>query len=173
MTNRPRGFAFVGYAVKEAAEAAALALNETELDGRTIYARIAEERGKSRPNRISHTSREREWNAEGKDDVRLYVGNLGFDVDENSIRSHFEQYGTITDMYMPLDRETGRGRGFAFVTMPDAEAYRAVSEASFAVIDGREVRINEAQTKTADSGFAGGRRNDRRGNDRNYDRESW
>ncbi|MCL4107262.1 UNVERIFIED_CONTAM: hypothetical protein GTU68_017146 [Idotea baltica] len=77
--------------------------------------------------------------------MKLFVGNLPFSASELEIREVFEEFGTITDFYLPLDRDTGRPRGFAFVTLDSAEGGAAAIEkldgADFA---GRPLRINEA-----------------------------
>ena len=48
---------------------------------------------------------------------KLYVGNLSFKTTEDELRAHFGQFGTVTDVYVAMDKMTGRPRGFAFVTM--------------------------------------------------------
>ena len=79
--------------------------------------------------------------------IKLYVGNLSFSSDTESVRSLFEEYGAVLDCYMPLDRETGESRGFAFVTMEPDAAYRAADETDGYEWNGRVLRVNEAQPK--------------------------
>lgn len=87
----------------------------------------------------------------------LYVGNLNFRTEEEGLRSAFSRFGTVTDARIVLDRDTGRSRGFGFVEMEDdQEAEAAVSAMNGADIDGRPVRVNEAQPK-GDRGDRGGR----------------
>ncbi len=65
---------------------------------------------------------------------KLYVGNLSFQTSEDALRAHFEQFGSVTDIYVAMDKFTGRPRGFAFVTMGTAdEASVAASAAAVAV----------------------------------------
>jgi len=52
---------------------------------------------------------------------KLYVGNMSFNTNEEALRAAFSQFGTLTDVYIANDRETGRPRGFAFVTFSTAE----------------------------------------------------
>lgn len=59
----------------------------------------------------------------------------------------FEEYGKVIDCYIPTDRETGQHRGFAFVTMDPSEALRAADETDGYELDGRILRVNEAQPK--------------------------
>jgi RNA recognition motif-containing protein len=79
---------------------------------------------------------------------RLYVGNLSFQTTAESIRQAFAGVGEVTDVHVVVDRETGRSRGFGFVTMgsPDV-AQRAIEAMNGAVIDGRQLRVNAAEER--------------------------
>lgn len=70
----------------------------------------------------------------------------------------FEQYGPVTDCFLPTDRDTGRVRGFAFVTMPAKEAEQACAKVNGLELDGRTLRVNEAQPKGMGGGGRGGGR---------------
>lgn len=96
------------------------------------------------------------FNPAGKDDVKLYVGNLSFDTPEPDIRRMFEEYGVVSDCFMPLDRETGRKRGFCFVTMPASDAEIACQKLNGIELDGRSLRVNEAQPRGGGHGGGGG-----------------
>jgi RNA recognition motif-containing protein len=87
---------------------------------------------------------------------KLYVGNLSFDLDENAIRGAFEACGTVTDVYVAMDKMTGRPRGFAFVTMstPD-EAKSAIETMNGKELAGRAITVNEARPKEAGGGGGG------------------
>lgn len=88
---------------------------------------------------------------------RLYVGNLSFNSTTDTLRDSFAQFGEVNDVHMVLDRETGRPRGFAFVTMEDgAAAQKAISGMNGALLDGRALRVNEAEERS--SGGRGGHR---------------
>jgi len=79
---------------------------------------------------------------------RLYVGNLPFSVTAEEIRTHFAPFGTVTDVNLVSDRETGRPRGFGFVDM-DGEAIQSVIEALDGEnFGGRTLRVNEARPRT-------------------------
>ena len=67
----------------------------------------------------------------------------------------FEQYGSVTDCFMPKDRDSGRVRGFCFVTMPASDAEQACMKLNGHELDGRALRVNEAQPKGGGGG--GGR----------------
>jgi cold-inducible RNA-binding protein len=99
---------------------------------------------------------------------RLYVGNLSFNADTETVREAFTAVGEVTDVHVVMDRETGRSRGFAFVTMATAAlAAEAISQLDGATIDGRALRVNEAEErKGGGGGGGGGRRNNDRSNNR-------
>ncbi len=88
---------------------------------------------------------------------RLYVGNLSFEADRDSVRSAFESVGEVTDVHVVTDRETGRSRGFAFVTMGSTtEAQNAIQGMNGAMLDGRPLRVNEAEERSRGGGGGGG-----------------
>ena len=84
---------------------------------------------------------------------RLYVGNLSFQSSAESVRAAFAAFGSVTDVHLVTDRESGQSRGFAFVTMSSAqEAQAAIGAMNGANLDGRALRVNEAEERS------GGRR---------------
>ncbi len=85
------------------------------------------------------------FNASGKAEVKLYVGNLSFDTPADKVTGIFEKYGSVTDCFLPTDRETNRVCGFAYVTMPASDAENACSKVNGQELDGRTLRVNEAQ----------------------------
>ena len=89
--------------------------------------------------------------------TRLYVGNLSFNTTADGVRTAFEQFGTVSDVHLVTDRETGRARGFAFVTMgtPD-EAAKAMQGMDGKTLDGRPLRVNEAEQRQQRGGGGGG-----------------
>jgi RNA recognition motif-containing protein len=88
---------------------------------------------------------------------RLYVGNLPFSADENSVRELFAQDGRdVTEVKMITDRETGRPRGFGFVEMGNSEhADAAISALNGYSMDGRALTVNEAKERTSGGGGGG------------------
>ncbi|MCX8099576.1 MAG: RNA-binding protein [Casimicrobiaceae bacterium] len=78
--------------------------------------------------------------------IRLFVGNLSFRANADLIRQAFSAFGEVTDVHLPVDRETGRMRGFAFVTMgSDAAAQAAIAGMNGKPIEGRPLVVNEAR----------------------------
>jgi len=89
--------------------------------------------------------------------TRLYVGNLSFNTTGDTVRDEFSQIGEVTDVHVVMDRDTGRPRGFAFVTMGSpAEATKAIAEMNGKTVDGRPLRVNEAEERPARTGGGGG-----------------
>ena len=88
---------------------------------------------------------------------RLYVGNLAFDSTSETVRSAFQQFGEVTDVHIVMDRQTGQSRGFGFVTMgSQTEAATAMQSMNGAELDGRRLRVNEAEERPQRSGGGGG-----------------
>jgi cold-inducible RNA-binding protein len=80
---------------------------------------------------------------------KLYVGNLSFSTTPESVETLFASVGEVREVAMPTDRETGRPRGFAFVTMGNPEmAETAARQLDGTVLDGRPLRVNEAQERS-------------------------
>lgn len=91
--------------------------------------------------------------------MRIYVGNLNYDTTEELLRTTFEQHGEVDEVAIITDRETGRARGFGFVTMADAAAGNAAIEAlNGAEVDGRSLNVNEARPRPRNNGGGGGGR---------------
>ncbi len=86
---------------------------------------------------------------------KIYAGNLPFSVDEDKLRELFSQFGTVEDVAVIRDRDTGRSRGFGFVQMPDAQAQEAISGLNGNDMDGRTLRISEARPREPRSGQQG------------------
>ncbi len=90
---------------------------------------------------------------------RLYVGNLPFSATTDTLRQAFASSGEVTDVHVVTDRESGQSRGFGFVTMGSAqEAANAIAAMNGANLDGRALRVNEAEERPQRSGggFGGG-----------------
>lgn len=88
---------------------------------------------------------------------RLYVGNLSFNANTDSVREAFSAFGEVTDVHVVSDRETGQSRGFGFVTLGTAEAaQKAIREMNGALLDGRALKVNEAEERQNRGGGGGG-----------------
>jgi len=90
---------------------------------------------------------------------KLYVGNMSFKTSEDELRSAFGQFGNVTDVYVAMDKMTGRPRGFAFVTFSSPEEAKIAAEKlNGADLGGRALTVNEARPKEEGAGrsFGGG-----------------
>ncbi|MBZ0188708.1 MAG: RNA-binding protein [Candidatus Obscuribacterales bacterium] len=81
--------------------------------------------------------------------TRLYVGNLPFTVDETYVETLFSQTGEVKSVAMPIDRETGRKRGFAFVEMENSkQAEAAIEQFNGNTVEGRQIVVNPSRPRT-------------------------
>lgn len=87
---------------------------------------------------------------------KLYVGNFPYTVDEDQLRDIFSQYGDIEDIALIKDRETGRPKGFGFVTFASQQAAEKALEQNGKDLGGRPLKVNMATEKPARGGRSGG-----------------
>ena len=105
---------------------------------------------------------------------KLYVGNISFNTTENDLQDTFAAHGTVLEANLMTDRETGRARGFGFVTMSTtAEAENAVNALNGTSLDGRALTVNvarprEERTGGGGGGYGGGRRESNGGGRNRY-----
>lgn len=100
--------------------------------------------------------------------TKMYVGNLSFNATEQDLMDLFGSHGEVTEVFIPTDRESGRPRGFAFVTMESADAMNSAIEAlNGNEFQGRALVVNEAKPQSntgggfrgnGGGGYGGGRR---------------
>ncbi|MFM7604026.1 MAG: RNA recognition motif domain-containing protein, partial [Prosthecobacter sp.] len=109
---------------------------------------------------VMHASRQTAFQKDNDMNTKMYVGNLPFAASDNDLRDLFSNYGTVTDLFLPMDHTTGRPRGFAFITMDTAtgmqEAIKGLHDQEFM---GRVLVVNEARPKEdrpAGGGYGGG-----------------
>ena len=82
--------------------------------------------------------------------MKIYVGNLSFNTTESELNALFSKHGEVKGVTLVMDRETGRPRGFGFVEMANDQAARAaISALDGGEFGGRNIKVNEAQPKTA------------------------
>ncbi len=85
--------------------------------------------------------------------MKIYVGNMSYSTTQEGLREAFAQFGEVEEVAVITDRDTGRPRGFGFVTMPDAEqAKAAIAALDGKELDGRNIKVNEARPRR-DDGF--------------------
>jgi RNA recognition motif-containing protein len=87
--------------------------------------------------------------------MTIYVGNLVYEVTKEDLQDVFAEYGTVSRVYLPVDRETGKMRGFGFVEMSsDEEEAKAIETLDGAEWMGRQIRVNKARPR--EDNFGGG-----------------
>lgn len=102
---------------------------------------------------------------------KLFVGGLPWAVDDEELRDTFSEFGVVTDAKVITDRDSGRSRGFGFVSFAtDAEATKAMREMDGSQMGNRTINVNEAQERAPRADGGGGRYEDRGGGGRYEDR---
>ena len=88
---------------------------------------------------------------------KLFVGGLSWDTTDEGLRQAFASYGEVTEAKVITDRDTGRSRGFGFVTFAqDEDAKTAISKVDGTSLDGKTIKVNEAQEKSPRRGGRSG-----------------
>ena len=88
---------------------------------------------------------------------KLFVGSLSWDTNDEGLRTAFSAHGEISEAVVITDRDTGRSRGFGFVTFDDDDAAdKAVAALNGTELDGRTIRVDVAQAKQRSGGGGGG-----------------
>lgn len=100
--------------------------------------------------------------------MRIYAGNLSYDVTEEDLRNEFAAFGKVNSVDVIIDKPSGRSKGFAFIEMPSiAEGQAAIAGLNEKLIKDRKIAVSAAKERTGerrsygekrDSGFGGGRR---------------
>jgi len=84
--------------------------------------------------------------------TKLFIGGLAWKTDDRGLRSRFEEFGSVKDAVVIQDRETGRSKGFGFVTFEDSESANRAMSMDNGELDGRIIRVQLATERTRDSG---------------------
>ncbi|KAK9289372.1 hypothetical protein L1049_007527 [Liquidambar formosana] len=145
ITGRSRGFGFVTMSTIEEVEAAAQQFNGYELDGRPLRVNFGPP-----PARREDSSFSRGPRGGGSFDSgnRVYVGNLSWGVDDLALETLFSEQGKVMEAKVVYDRESGRSRGFGFVTYSSAEEVNSAIESLNGVdLNGRSIRVTVAESR--------------------------
>jgi cold-inducible RNA-binding protein len=104
---------------------------------------------------------------------KLYVGNLSWGTTSDQLQQAFAEYGEVSEARVITDRDSGRSRGFGFVTIEDDEAAeQAIAALDGSTLDGRTIKVNEARERAPRREGGGGRRGRGYGGGRGHDRDS-
>ena len=97
------------------------------------------------------------YRANHSETMKMYVGNLPYDANEQDLRTLFGEHGQVTDVHVPTDRDTARPRGFAFVTMDSKDSMvNAIKALDGHDFHGRNLKVNEARPREDRGGGGGG-----------------
>ncbi|KAK6920608.1 RNA recognition motif domain [Dillenia turbinata] len=143
-TDQSRGFGFVTMNTVEEAEKAVEMFDRYEVEGRLLTVNKASPRGSQppRPRRFSEPA------------FRIYVGNLPWEVDGAELEQLFSEHGKVVDARVISERESGRSRGFGFVTMSsEIELNDAIAALDGQVLNGRSIRVSVAEDRSRRSSF--------------------
>eukprot|EP00270_Netrium_digitus_P014623 TRINITY_DN49_c0_g1_i1.p1 TRINITY_DN49_c0_g1~~TRINITY_DN49_c0_g1_i1.p1 ORF type:complete len:342 (-),score=56.21 TRINITY_DN49_c0_g1_i1:513-1403(-) len=154
-TGRSRGFAFVTMNTEEGAQAAVEKFDGSELGGRSIKVNFPSEKPRSTSTRGPRTGGFRERSSGGLSRGggqslanRLYVGNLSWGMDDSGLEDLFSEFGNVVESKVVIDRETGRSRGFGFVTLSKpTEVAEAINALDGVEVDGRTIRVSQANER--------------------------
>ena len=92
--------------------------------------------------------------------MTIFIGNLSWDTEIDHLKELFNTYGTVQKCYMPLERDTGRKRGFAFVDLKDLKAeQKAIDDLQDVEWMGREIRVNRAEPRKSSSNYKHSKKN--------------
>lgn len=133
--DQSRGFCFVTME-SECSDKAMAELNGADFMGRPLVVNEPLKKGESLPARPPRAKQ-----------FKLYVGNLSFYTSQETLQGVFEEFGEVYDCYLPTDPSTDQPRGFGFITMDQQDGEIAIQELDGLELDGRFIRVNEAQGK--------------------------
>ncbi|KAJ0704406.1 putative RNA recognition motif domain, nucleotide-binding alpha-beta plait domain superfamily [Helianthus annuus] len=141
-TEQSRGFGFVTMSTVEEAEKAVEKFSGYDLSGRLLTVNKAAPRGSQPERRVVANA------------FKIYVGNLAWQVDSSQLEQAFSEHGKVVEARVIYDRETGRSRGFGFVTMAsETEMNDAIAALDGQSLDGRAIKVNVAEERPKRSFF--------------------
>jgi len=141
-TGRPRGFAFIIFADISTVEAV-LAHGDHVINGKKVDPKMA----KARPGKV-------------------FVGGLTPEITNEQVKEYFEQYGSVIDMEIPVDKSTNQRKSYCFVTFDDVHIAQELLKSPKQIICGKEVDVKQAQPQQRPGGWEGGRGGGPRGGGR-------
>ena len=94
--------------------------------------------------------------------MTIFIGNLSWDTEVDHLKELFNTYGAVQKCYMPLERDTGRKRGFAFVDLKDLKAeQKAIDDLQDVEWMGRAIRVNRAEPRNSSSNYKNSKKNNK------------
>lgn len=156
-SGRSKGFGYVEFTSSASAAAALAAKKDADIDGRKANVDFSTPRSNDGPRDKADNRAKQFGDSQNAPSDTLFIGNLSFDADENAVGEAFGEYGTVINVRLPTDMESGNPKGFGYVTFDSIEGATAGYEAMKGqAIAGRPVRLDYA-TPRPDRGAGGGR----------------
>ena len=151
-SGRSRGFGYVEFATASAAQSALEKFQGKEIDGRAIKLDL------STPRQPNPAARAKQFgDVASAPSSTLFVGNISWNTTEDMLWEHFGQYGEVSSVRVPTDRESGKPKGFGYIEFSDIEsAKKGYEGASGSEIDGRFIRLDYSQPRDSSGGGGGG-----------------
>ncbi|CAO2839520.1 unnamed protein product [Amaranthus hypochondriacus] len=144
LTGRSRGFGFVTMSTAEDVEAAAQQFNGYELDGRSLRVNA----GPPPPKRDDFSPRGGRGGPSFQSTNKVHVGNLSWKVDDAALKTLFSEMGDVLEAKVIYDRDSGRSKGFGFVTYSSTdEVNNAIESLDGVDLNGRSIRVSAAESK--------------------------
>ncbi|KAJ3682386.1 hypothetical protein LUZ60_014959 [Juncus effusus] len=157
-TGRPRGFGFVIFA--DPSDIDRVLQDRHTIDGRTVEAKRAMSREEQQASKTTNpNSGSRNSNSSTGPNIRtkkIFVGGLPPSITDEGFKAYFEAYGSVTDIVIMIDQNTGRPRGFGFVTFDSEEAVDRVLHKTFHDLNGKSVEVKRALPRDASLNSGGG-----------------
>ncbi|KAA8915038.1 hypothetical protein FN846DRAFT_924603 [Sphaerosporella brunnea] len=160
-TGRSKGFGYVEFTTAEAAKAALEAMQGKELDGRPLNVDYSS----PRPERAPNNDRAAKFGDQrSSESDTVFVANLSFEVDEDTVRNEFESFGEIIGLRLPTDPDSGQRKGFGYIQFASVDQAKAAVEAmSGAYVNGRAIRTDFSTPRDQSNGGGRGGRGGARG----------
>lgn len=151
-SGRSRGFGYVEFATAAAAQSALEKFQGKEIDGRAVKLDL------STPRQPNPAARAKQFgDVASAPSSTLFVGNISWNTTEDMLWEHFGQYGGVSSVRIPTDRDSGKPKGFGYVEFTDIEgAKKGYEGGSGSEIDGRLIRLDYSQPRDSNGGGGGG-----------------
>jgi len=170
-SGRSKGFGYVEFANAADAAKALKAVHDTEIDGRKANVDLATPRDETAPKQRAQNRAEQYGDAQNPESDTLFVGNIAWEVDDQILGETFGAHGSVVNVRLPTDIDSGKAKGFGYVTFSSVEDAKAAFEAMKGQeVGGRALRLDYATPRDPNGGGRGGARGGRGGGRGGFER---
>ncbi|KAJ1680175.1 nuclear localization sequence binding protein [Spiromyces aspiralis] len=161
-TGRSRGFGYLDFTTRAAAEEAVANAADREIEGRAVRLEVSEPKSPRFQGERSASGKDKFASKGGNSEptTTLFIGNLSFDSTEESVRAAFEECGTVNSVRLVTDRDTGKPKGFGYIEFADITGAKESMKWNNTMLNGRNIRLDYAAPRgnsNGGNGFRGGR----------------